>query len=119
MAGEPTRMMLLPRYSSLVGATMFYTAPIAVRRFYRANFSIWRGAGNGVSALTVTPQVSEDMRSWIVAISSPATWTIAADTEDYKELDVNCEWLRLAITPSGTDPCVPIWIHADFLRRES
>lgn len=98
---------------------MFHTAPIAVRRFYRANFSIWRGAGNGVSALTVTPQVSEDMRSWRVPITSPATWTIAADTEEQEGLLVNCEWLRLEIALTGTDPCVPIWILADFLRRES
>lgn len=98
---------------------MFYTAPIAVRRFYRANLSMWRGAGNGVSSLTVTPEVSQDMRSWLVAISSPATWTIAADTEAYKELDVNCEWLRFGIDLAGTDPCAPIWMLADFLRRES
>ena len=115
MAGETTRIMLLPRYSSLVGATNFETTPHTARAFSEVSLTRWRGAGNGVSGLSVAVELSADLRYWV----QDNSWSLAADDETTHTSPLNREWMRLVITLTGTDPAVPLWILGEFLRRES
>jgi len=117
MAGEATRVMLFPRYSSLAGATSFVSAPFNTRTFYECNLTMWRGTGVGVTTFSVNAQLSQDMRYWLAADGSP--WTISADTETDEVVALDREWMRLVVTLTGSDAMAPLWILGEFLRREA
>jgi hypothetical protein len=113
--GEVDKVILLPRYTTLVGKTDFITAPINVRPYAEANISFWRGNELGtVTSLTVTVQESPDLTEW----KSLQTFSTAADTEETKSASFTMDWIRLKVEIDGSEPSITCWCVAEFVRRE-
>jgi hypothetical protein len=117
MAIEPVRVMIFPRYSSLVGDWTFHTAPMNVRPYFKVVFTVWRGDGIHIASdgMDVEVQVSNDLRYWDTLTS----WSPTATQEEVHSSDLDREWMRLAVTlaEDGGDPSVPLWLLAELLPR--
>ncbi len=113
MEGEPTRVMIFPRFSSLVGPLTYTSAPLNARAFHRANLTMWRGSGIGVTSFHVTLEGSPDLRYW----KAVNAWDPSADVETQSGDEIAWEWIRLSITIGGANSSVPLWVLAELLRR--
>lgn len=116
MAGELTRVMFFPRYTSVVGAASFASAPFQVRPFYKVALTAWRGTGIDVTNFQVQPEVSLDMREWLPLLGS--AWTLDANEQESQSPFLSTEWMRIVIVLTGTDASVPFWVLGEFLNRE-
>lgn len=120
MAGDVKKIILVSRYTTLVGDTSFTTAPVNIREFASAWIFAWRGAAIGsLDTFEIRVQQSTDLRIWSDLGSS---LTPAADSEDSEEYDFTMDWLRLTIviTESAPDgqPAVTCWVMGNFVPRE-
>jgi hypothetical protein len=110
------RIVIFPRYSSLVGTTPVYSMPIDVREFSEANFVTWMGTGLGSTPAEVAfvVQESADLSTWTdVGGISPS-----AGAETVTSVGFDLPWLRVKATVSGGDPGVSFWMTADIVRRD-
>lgn len=111
------KVLLLPRFSSFVGAGPFYTAPMNIRTYQKAFITGWRGTGVGPSpgTATITIQESTDLGVWIdnaVAIGPPV------NSEVTQEVVFSLEWMRLKIDLTGSFAAMTMWAVGNFVARE-
>lgn len=109
------KIVLIPRFTTFVGAQTFYTVPINVRDYHQVNVSTFAGVGIGSSpTIEVDVEDSPDLKFWSVhtdvsptpgSESTPAT------------LVLKREWLRLKVTLGGTNPAFSSWAVGDFVMR--
>jgi hypothetical protein len=73
------RVVLLPRFTALVGARTFTTRPVAVGRFGSISVSGWRGValGGGSPSVTMYVETSNDLSTW----TTDATLSLSEDAE--------------------------------------
>lgn len=112
------RIVLLPRYSALVGATTFKLAPIWIRPYGSIVVAAARGTGlggSGGASVTFALQQSPDLEIWSdLGTLSPG----AGDSgEVASEFTLTMDWLRVKATVSGSDPGVTCWAVADLVPR--
>jgi hypothetical protein len=113
--GEVDKVILLPRYTTLVGATDFITAPINVRPYATANISVWRGAMLGTTpTFSLVIQESPDLTEW----STLESYSTGAGSEDTKSVTFTMDWIRVKVTIGGAQPGVSCWAVGEFARRE-
>jgi hypothetical protein len=115
---EPTRrIVLIPRYTSLVGTQPFYTPPLSVRAFQSVQLDAWRSRGLGATPPTYALRVqqSTDMDSWHDLGTSI---DLDADEEAVERLDFDLEWIRLVVQLAGTYPALSTFAVGDFEPRE-
>jgi hypothetical protein len=110
------RIVVFPRYTTLVGTTSVFTMPIDVREFGQANFVAWMGTGIGATPAEVEFKVQEsaDLSIW----NDIETITPSAGAETVADVTFDLPWLRVKATVSGADPGVSFWMTGELVRRE-
>jgi hypothetical protein len=118
MPGDaPTELIvLLPRYTPLIGTTPVYSAPMDVTKFGRAILVAWQGQGFGSSVAvgTVTVQESPDLETW----TDLGSLSPDAGTEETLDLSFVYPWIRTKSVVEGADPCVAFWLLGAFVPRD-
>lgn len=113
MNTEIRRIVLLPRFTTYSGSRTFYTEPLNVRAFAYANVAVWRGTGIGSSpGFLLQMQESPDLAIWT---SNGASYSTSGETTQSHSFGF--DWIRLAITLSGSDPAFTCWAAGDFALR--
>jgi hypothetical protein len=114
VADDVTKVVLLPRFSSFVGASTFNTPPMSVGEYASANVNAWRAnLFGGSPTFQVVVQQSLDLSTWY----NLATISPSANAEAAAAVTLTMAWLRLSVTLGGTTPSVTCWVVGDFLKR--
>ena len=120
MAGELVPLVLIPRYSTLVGAQDFTTIGMEVSNYSKAIVNVWRGAIIGTSGtIGVTLQESTDQTTWTTCTGTSPDFDPGADTEDQYEATLTKRWFRIKVTTTGTNVAVSCWAIGFLEMRES
>jgi hypothetical protein len=109
--------VLFNRFTPLIGAGPFYSAPINARLYAEAVLTGWHGAGFGATPATVefTVQSSADLETWVDGGTfSPAS----AEAEVAHSSGILHPWFRARADIQGSDPGVTIWLVGQFVHRE-
>jgi hypothetical protein len=112
MAGELVPLVLLPRYTTLVGAQEFVTVGMDVTDYANAIVNVWRGplTGTNTPAVLFYFQESTDQVNWtICAGTSGSGQTPGSGQEAQYTATLTKRWFRLRAVLSGTDPAVTCW----------
>jgi len=109
MKGKLVPVVLMPRYTGLVGPDTYTTAPVNTEAFARVVLTIWRGWMPGTSpTFTIDIQDSHDAETWTSLNTSAITTTDDGLTSvDY---DLSRRWLRVKVVLGGTDSAVSCWV---------
>ena len=108
MQGSMVPVVLLPRFTTFVGAGSFATAPLDVTEFDRLVVDFGRGAISGGGTMTCEFQDSHDCVNWF-ALDSVGS---AADVR----INLTRRWLRVVIT-LGSGQAVTCWCAGQLRRR--
>jgi hypothetical protein len=111
MAGELVPFVLVPRFSSYVGADAFYTIAMDVTEYENAIVNIWRGKLIGTTpTLAFTFQESSDQVTWSTCAGTNVNaYDPGVDTEGQAVATLSKRWLRLKVNLGGTDPAATCW----------
>lgn len=111
------RIVIFPRYTTMIGATPLYSSPMDVRAYAEAIFVAWQGTGLGGTPATVTYtiQQSPDLETWV----DLDTLSPSAGTEETQGVVFSYPWIRVKAVVSGSDPGVAGWLVGDFVRRDA
>lgn len=111
---EVQKIVLLPRFTTFLGARTFNTAPINVRAFASADISLWVGNAVGTTpTFSLVIQDSPDLKIWTTLTTINPT----PGTEAFQLVPFQREWIRLAATLTGSDPGFTGWCVGDFATR--
>ncbi len=108
MVGELVPVVMVPRYTGMVGAQDFVTVPLEVSDYTGASLVVWRGPLIGTNpTFTVYMETSLDNVNWITspAGSDPGANTAALIAAPFS----GRRWFRVRITLGGTAPGVTCW----------
>ena len=111
MAGQTVPLVLIPRYTSYVGANTFTTAPLAVSDYAKAHVTFWRGRCPGSFAAVF--ETSHDAVAWTNALGTTTITTV--DTSDKWNIPLRRRWFRVRITLSTTS--ITCWATGLLERR--
>ncbi len=122
MTGERVPIVLVPRFTGLVGAQDFATVPVDVTPYTGGNITIWRGPLIGTSpTFTLFFEVSSDAQTWIkVPLTSEGQAGYSPASGDAGALTIGVpflrKWFRARIELAGTEPAVSCWCagNVDF-----
>jgi len=119
MAGELVPLVMLPRYTSFVGAGDFTTIAMEVSDYTAAIVNTWRGALLG-SAPTfgITFQESTDQVTWATCSGTSADADPGASTEVQYTATLKRRWFRVKVTLGGTNPAGSCWAIGFLELRE-
>lgn len=120
MAGLNVPVVLIPRFTTYVGPTTCWSPPIPVAAYAAVAFDFWMATMNGTPAAGVQLdlQESNDNEAWD-ACAGGSPWVKGPGTGQWSLSGVLTRaWLRLGITPQGTQPGVTCWAQGFFERRE-
>jgi hypothetical protein len=118
MKNPAVRVVLMPRYTPLYGATTFYSPPINVKAFEKVILTVWKGNGIGSTPADVDEfdlQQSADLGIWNSIL--PAFTPASPNSELVTTKDLDLEWARLAVTVSGASPGISVWAIGTFVPR--
>jgi hypothetical protein len=119
MAGELVPLVMLPRYSSYIGAGDFYTIGMEVSDYTSAIVNTWRGAMLGSSpTFGITFQESTDQVNWTTCGGTTAASDPGASTEAQYTATLTKRWFRVKVTLGGTNPAVSCWAIGFLEMRE-
>ena len=117
--GELVPLVLLPRFSTLVGAHSFATVGMEVSDYSKAIVNVWRGNMSGTSpAFGAVFEESVDQSNWTTCVSGTGG-DPGADTEAQYSPAFSKRWFRIVVTLAGTDPAVSCWAIGFLEMRES
>lgn len=112
--GVDAGIVFLPRFTTLVGATTFLTAPIDVSQQGGTQFQVWTSTirvASGTGAFTMYMEESFDAESWSLG-SSPTgagtAFTVLPGTTLFS-YDFRLRWFRLKVVLTGDAPIVACW----------
>ena len=119
MAGELVPLVLIPRYTTLVGANTYTTIGMEVTDYSKALVNVWRSTMIGTSG-TFGCQFEEstDQETWTVC-SGGTGGDPGADTEDQYTPVLAKRWFRIKITTTGTNAAVTMWAIGFLELREA
>jgi hypothetical protein len=119
MAGELVPLVLLPRYSSYVGAQTFTTIGMDVSSYSEAIVNVWRGPLTGTSpTFAISFEESTDQNTWSTCTNGSGG-DPGADTEAQYTPTLGKRWFRAKIVLGGTDPATTCWGIGFLELRES
>jgi hypothetical protein len=111
MAGEAVRIVLLPRFTSLVGPNSstlsYYSGAMNARAYCQANLTAWASG-----TVTLTLQESIDLITW----SDIDTIDADSDQEVTAFPTLETEWVRVKATLSAGDR-TSLWVVGEFVMR--
>lgn len=113
MIGQLTPLILVPRFSSYMGAADFVSAPVDVTAYSDAYVTVWRGLLVGSSpAFQFYVQTSTDAITWTDFDLRPgiAPWVDPGfDTALAISFPCMYRWIRAKVRLEGTSPAVTCW----------
>ena len=114
MPAVDAALVFLPRFTTLVGASTFATAPLDVSRQGGAQFQVWRGpirvaSGSGSLTLYVEESLDAQAGSWALGPSTPQGIPILENQNHFLSYSFRLRWFRLRLALAGTDPMVSCW----------
>lgn len=119
MAGTFVPLVLIPRYTTLAGATTYTTVGMDVSDYEKAVVSYWRSAGvNLLGAPTVLFQESTDQLNWTTCAGGPFT-DPGANSEAQYQPELTKRWFRISVELATADTAVTLWCIGFLMQRES
>ncbi len=122
MSMVDSAIVLLPRFTTLVGASSFTTLPLDVSKYGSAQFHLWRGPLRGTPAgFLAYLEESLDAEHWVLGPSTPTGYDPAIDDPTLTRPKLfsygfRLRWFRIRIELSGTAPGCTCW--AEGLLRD-
>jgi hypothetical protein len=122
MSMVDSAIVLLPRFTTLVGASSFTTLPVDVSKYGSAQFQLWRGPLRGTpAAFLAYLEESLDAEHWVLGPSTPTGYDPATDDPTLTRPKLfsygfRLRWFRIRIELSGTAPGCTCW--AEGLLRD-
>jgi hypothetical protein len=117
MIGEIVPLVLIPRFSSFVGANEFTSEPYDAAEFSTGSVELWRGQLKGTSSPTflVFIETSNDKNVWTP--QNPSGDDPGANASMPISITLGRRWLRARIVLTGTNPAVTCWCAGTLTRR--
>ena len=120
MAGELVPLVLLPRYSSYVGASNFTTIGMEVSDYSAAIVSVWRGKLTGTGpTFGITFEESTDQQNWTTCTGTTPNADPGQELEAQYTATLSKRWFRAKVTLGGTGPAGTCWALGFLEMRES
>ena len=120
MAGELVPLVMLPRYSTYVGASTFTTIAMDVTEYQTAILNVWRGRLIASTTFAVTCKESTDQVTWSTcAGTNVSSYDPGQETEGQVTATIKKRWFRLEIVLGGTDPQATCWAVGFLEERET
>lgn len=132
MQGKLTPLVLVPRYTSYMGATNeqsgpsttdYVSAPVDVTAYESTAFTVWRGvlAGTNTPEFRFYLEGSTDTVTWFAYplddITTP--WVDpGANTGLALTMGLSYRWMRARVVLKGTNPAVTCWASGFVIDRE-
>jgi hypothetical protein len=120
MPAVDSSFVILPRFTTLVGATTFTTLPQDVSSYGGAQFQVWRGPFRSKATTPPTPpppaptftiyiEESLDTEEWVLGPDTPGPIIVGQSDRKFFAYDFRLRWFRLKIVITGSDPIVTCW----------
>jgi hypothetical protein len=119
MAGELVPLVLLPRYTTFVGAGTFTTIGMEASNYSKSIVGVWRGAMLGAGpTFAVSFEESTDQNSWSVC-SGGSSADPGTDTEAQYQPTITKRWFRIKVVLGGSNPAASCWAIGFLELRET
>lgn len=121
MAGVYVPLVLLPRYTTLCGATGtdFSTVAMDVSDYDKAVVSFRREAGLALTSLTIHFEESMDQQNWTACSGGPFA-DPGAGVEGQFSPGLTKRWFRIRLTvTTGSTAVLTCWCLGFLVQRES
>lgn len=119
MAGNLVPLVLIPRFTSYIGANTFVTVGMDVSEYVKAIVNAWRGAMTGSTpTFALSFEESTDQDSWTTCTGGSSA-DPGANTEAQYTPTLAKRWFRVKLVLAGTQPCVTCWALGFLEMRES
>lgn len=119
MAGELVPLVLLPRYSTYVGAHSFTTIGMEASNYSKAIVGVWRGNMTGTApTFAVSFEESTDQNTWTTCTGGGSA-DPGADTEAQYQPTISKRWFRIKVQLGGTNPAASCWAIGFLEMRET
>ena len=121
MTGEMVPLVVLPRYTSYVGAGTFATAPMDVSEFAGGEVTFWRGplvGGAAMAPFTTYFEGSHDALTWTTITPNVTT----ANTSSWIALPFTKRWFRVRVVLQADGSGVvgiSLWLAGALQRRNA
>ena len=114
MPAIDSTFVLLPRFTTLAGATSFTTLPMDVSAFGGAQFQVWRGQfrtkdDSIAKSFKIYLEESLDTQTWVLGPDTPAAIEINEGAIKLFSYDFRLRWFRLRVEIAGNQPIVTCW----------
>jgi hypothetical protein len=109
--GEQVQLVLLPRFSTYVGASTFYTIGMDVTEYQTASVNVWRGKLMGTTpTVAFTFQESTDQVNWTTCAGTNVNgYDPGEETEGQSSVTFTKKWFRVKVVLGGTSPAGTCW----------
>jgi hypothetical protein len=119
MAGELVPLVLIPRYTTYLGAFAFTTIGMEVTDYEKALVNVWRGPLSGTTpTFAVAFEESTDGVTWSTCTGGSGG-DPGENTETQYTPSCNKRWFRIKVTLAGTNPGATCWALGFLQMRES
>lgn len=119
MSGVFVPLVMLPRYTSFVGAGDFTTIGMDVSDYSAAYLNCWRGAMLGTSpTFAISFEESTDQVTWSTCTNGSGG-DPTQNTEVQYTPTLKKRWFRVKVSLGGTNPAVTCWAMGFLEKRES
>jgi hypothetical protein len=117
MPGRRDPIVLVPRFTTLLGPEVYHGPPRPVRAWSRADLVFWRSPFHGATpTLTFKVEVSSDLVVWETAPGGDVVIP-SPNTEASFEVTLAKPWMRYAAVLGGTGSGVTLWVEGFAIRR--
>jgi hypothetical protein len=118
MAGRSVPVVLIPRWTSYIGAGTFPTAPIPVAAYSKLVLDFMGGTlPGGVGTASFVCRESNDLATWSVCGGSTPTFP-GPFSETQWQFDITMAWLRFDVQLVGAGAALTCYGQGYFELRE-
>ena len=113
MAGELVPLVLLPRYTTYAGNTVFTTIAMDVTQYETAILNVWRGkivgTETGAPPVKFWFQESTDQVNWTLCTGSAADDDPGENLEEQYTLTLKKRWFRINVQLGNANNVLSCW----------
>lgn len=118
MAGISVPVVLIPRFTTYLGAADFLSYALDVSAYDALRLTVWRAPLVGTSPVFgLSTYESLDRVTWVECLG-PQDEDPGAQSEVQYEWRFQSRWFRLRLALGGTQPGVTCWAQGFFTKRE-
>jgi hypothetical protein len=118
MAGLFVPLVLVPRYTTVLGNETFTTIGMDVSDYERAIVSYWRSTGVGAPAPTIFLEESMDQVTWSACAGGPFA-DPGPNVEAQFNATITKRWFRLRYLTGAVGAGVTFWMIGFLEQRET